>query len=117
MTIKLKRIYEPLADQDGYRVLIDRLWPRGVSKERGACDEWLKEIAPSAELRNWFHHDPARFDEFRVRYEAELAGSTVVETLRQLLTQRETVTLLFAAADLTMNQAVVLRDYMRAHRA
>jgi uncharacterized protein YeaO (DUF488 family) len=110
MSISVKRIYDPPSDTDGYRVLIDRLWPRGVSKSRAQLDEWARELAPSSELRTWFDHDPARFEEFRRRYEAEL--STRQEKLTALRTRARAgnVTLLYAARDTEHNDAVVLAE-------
>lgn len=107
-----KRIYEEPYEEDGYRVLVDRLWPRGVSKEQAQLDEWLKEIAPSPELREWFNHDPDRFDEFRQRYENELREKD--EPVKHLIEQanQQTVTLLYAAKDETHNHAVVLKEFL-----
>ncbi len=112
--IRIKRIYEAPSSGDGFRVLVDRLWPRGVSKEEARLDEWLKEIAPSSELRRWFDHDPEKFDEFRKRYEAELAEKEeAVELLESAAEEDGTLTLLYAAKDETHNHAVVLRDFLR----
>jgi uncharacterized protein YeaO (DUF488 family) len=110
MAIRQKRAYEPPAPRDGYRVLVDRLWPRGVSKEHAAIDEWLKELAPSDALRKWFGHDPARFREFRARYEEELKSERPRELLAALAKRaaRKTVTLVYAAKDEEHNNAVVL---------
>lgn len=110
---QLKRIYDEPSTDDGYRVLVDRLWPRGVSKEAAKLDEWNKEVAPSPELRTWFNHDPERFQEFRKRYEAELAGREAF--LRPLIEKASDsrVTLLYAAKDRMHNHAVVLRDYLQ----
>lgn len=107
----LKRAYEPAAESDGMRVLVDRLWPRGLDKQHAAIDEWLKELAPSAELRKWFGHEPERWDEFRQRYAAELAGNETLERLRALARQQH-VTLVYAAHDEAHNNAVALRDYL-----
>jgi len=112
--VALKRAYEEADANDGTRVLVDRLWPRGLSKERARVDAWLKEVAPSDELRRWFGHDPDKFAEFRKRYEAELAsesGKEAVTKLRELV-KRGHVTLLFAARDMEQNNAVVLRDVL-----
>jgi uncharacterized protein YeaO (DUF488 family) len=116
MDIRLKRAYEPAEAADGYRVLVDRLWPRGVSKEKARLDEWARELAPSSELRRWFGHDPARFDEFRRRYLLELAahGDELAE-LRKRASAR-TLTLVYAARDNEHNDAVVLADALR-HRS
>ncbi|HEY5319921.1 MAG TPA: DUF488 domain-containing protein [Galbitalea sp.] len=113
MAIHIKRIYEPTESTDGYRVLVDRLWPRGVSKQDAALDLWLKEVAPTAELRNWFDHIPERFDEFDTRYRAELDSNPAVGQLREVIASEKTVTLLFGAKNETMNQAVVLQQYLK----
>src|SRR5687768_9440107 len=99
MDLRLKRAYENPAAADGYRVLIDRIWPRGVSREQARLDEWARELAPSTDLRRWFGHDPARFAEFRRRYEAELAGQK--EKLHELRdhARNGTLTLVYAARD------------------
>jgi uncharacterized protein YeaO (DUF488 family) len=112
MTIKLKRAYEPATKADGTRVLVDRLWPRGVSKKAARIDHWLKEIAPSAELRKWFDHDPAKWAKFRAKYFRELdANGEVVDQLRAFA-RRGTVTLVFAAKDEEHNDAVALQEYL-----
>jgi uncharacterized protein YeaO (DUF488 family) len=110
--IKLKRIYEQPAPGDGKRVLVDRLWPRGLARDGTKLDEWLKEIAPSDELRKWFGHDPARWEEFRRRYREELKLQD--DLLEQLTAEarRGTVTLLFAAKDEAHNNAVVLKELL-----
>ena len=114
LKIALKRVYDEPEPGDGTRVLVDRLWPRGLSKERAHIDLWLKEIAPSNELRKWFGHDPEKFAEFRHRYIAELASETGQEAVAKLrdMARRELVTLLFAAHDTEHNNAVVLRDLL-----
>ncbi len=110
--VRLKRVYDQPAADDGRRVLVDRLWPRGVAKEAARIDEWLKEIAPSDDLRKWFGHDPARWDDFRRRYREELQGhEEVLERLR-LEARRGTVTLLFAAKDEGRNNAVALKEML-----
>ncbi len=111
--IRLKRAYEPAAASDGRRILVDRLWPRGVSKQRLAIDEWMKEVSPSSELRRWFNHDPDRWLEFRRRYKRELRGHA--ERIEQLArwAARRRVTLIFGARDETRNEAVVLADVIR----
>ncbi len=98
---------------DGYRVLVDRIWPRGVSKERAKLDEWLKEVAPSTQLRTWFHHEEPKWAEFRTRYRAELDGNPAVGQLRSILESHDVVTLLYSARSETENQAVVLAEYVR----
>lgn len=117
--IRVKRIYEPPAADDGYRVLVDRLWPRGVSKQRADIDLWLKEVAPSTELRRWFHQDAAAeeelFDTFRARYEGELETNPAVETLRGLVREHPVVTLLVGARDPELNHGKVLEEYLEHH--
>ena len=110
--VKLKRAYEPAVADDGTRILVDRLWPRGVSKEHAALDQWMKDIAPSTELRKWFGHDPARWEEFGRRYTAELHGN--VELLNQLrsLARQGPVTLVYSAHDEVHNDAIVLRNLL-----
>lgn len=111
----LKRVYEPAASTDGFRVLVDRLWPRGLSKEHAALDHWAKALAPSNELRQWFGHKPEHWAEFEKRYREELAGEEAQEELAALRGQMRAgkVTLLYAAHDEAHNNAVVLRDYLR----
>lgn len=114
MPVRLKRVYEVPARADGERVLVDRVWPRGLSKEKAAVDRWLKAIAPSKELRQWFGHDPERWDGFRERYFRELdARPEVVGELVEAA-GGGTVTLVFAARDTEHNNAVALREYLRA---
>ena len=110
--IKLKRIYEAPSPGDGRRYLVERLWPRGVSRERAALDAWFKELAPSPDLRRWYHHDLSRWDEFQRRYRHELntVGSDVDTLVR--LVEGGTVTFLFAARDEEHNSAVVLRAFI-----
>lgn len=108
MSIALKRAYEEPEPGDGTRVLIDRMWPRGVKKEQARIDVWLRDVAPSTELRQWFGHDPARWTEFRERYRTELKGSPALAELRKLARQGK-VTLVYAARDEQHNNAVVLR--------
>jgi uncharacterized protein YeaO (DUF488 family) len=112
MTIRLKRAYEQATPEDGTRLLVERLWPRGLSKERAAVDLWLKEVAPSPGLRRWFGHDPERWDEFRRRYRAELRKRPEeLERLRRLV-RSGPVTFVFAARDPDRNSAVLLRDFL-----
>jgi len=111
--IKIKRVYEK-AEKDEYRILVDRLWPRGLTKERAAIDLWLKEIAPSSELRKWFGHDPEKFLEFHARYVEELAQNPAVATLSNLLTQHKNVALVYAAKSEDINHAVVLKEFMES---
>jgi len=113
--IHIKRIYDAASADDGARVLVDRLWPRGIRKDDAALTIWLKEIGPSNELRKWFGHDPVRWIEFGHRYRAELKGNDAeVARLREIVKQGR-VTLLYGAHDAAHNQAVVLADYMRTH--
>ncbi|HEY9236684.1 MULTISPECIES: DUF488 domain-containing protein [Phenylobacterium] len=112
MSVKIKRIYEPSDKADGLRVLVDRLWPRGVRKADAHVDVWLREVAPSDELRRWFGHEPERWDEFRVRYGAELDGNAAFAELRGLA--RGPTTLLYSAKDEAHNQAVVLAERLKA---
>lgn len=116
MEIKLKRTSEPAQDADGVRVLVDRLWPRGVRKESLKLDAWLKDVAPSTELRKWFRHDPARWEEFQHRYFAELdARPAALEELIAAV-QRGRVTLLYSARDTEHNQAVALKAYLERRK-
>ena len=113
MDIRLKRAYEPASSSDGYRVLIDRLWPRGVSKERAKLDEWEKELPPSQELREWFGHEPSRFAEFRRRYIAELRNARPRLTELRRRASAGTLTLVYSARDSEHNDAVVLAEVLR----
>lgn len=110
--MRLKRIYDQADSSDGFRVLVDRLWPRGVSKERAALDLWLKDVAPSAVLRKWFGHEPDRFAEFSARYRAELADNPALPRLAELASTHPVVTLLFGARDKQHNEAVVLKEVL-----
>jgi uncharacterized protein YeaO (DUF488 family) len=110
--LQIKRIYKAAAPGDGTRVLVDRLWPRGVSKVEAHVDLWLKDVAPSTELRKWFGHDPARWAEFRTRYRAELKANDAALAELTGLVAKGKVTLLYGAHDETRNQAVVLLDYL-----
>jgi uncharacterized protein YeaO (DUF488 family) len=107
--IRIKRAYEPASETDGQRILVDRLWPRGISKERARIDRWAKELAPTTALRQWFGHDPAKWAEFQKRYKNELEANG--EALREIadLAEGSTVTLVFGARDEQHNEAVVLR--------
>jgi uncharacterized protein YeaO (DUF488 family) len=107
--IRIKRIYEKKSKEDGYRILIDRLWPRGITKEEAGVDLWLKEISPSAGLRKWFSHDPKKWEAFRKRYELELKSKgTQIETLNQLEKEKGIITLLYSAKNEKYNNAIVL---------
>lgn len=110
--LKLKRAYEPPAATDGKRILVDRLWPRGVKKSDAAIDEWMKDVAPSTALRKWFAHDPARWSEFRRRYLNELHQHAVQIDQLRALARQGTVTLVYAAHDKAHNEAVVLKDFL-----
>jgi uncharacterized protein YeaO (DUF488 family) len=112
-TIKIKRIYDPAAEDDGRRILVDRLWPRGIKKDDAAIDEWLKDIAPSNELRKWFSHDPSKWTEFKERYIEELKQKRdMVERLR-MDADKGGITLVFAAKDTEHNNAAVLMELIR----
>ncbi|MBK7821150.1 MAG: DUF488 domain-containing protein [Tessaracoccus sp.] len=112
MNIQIKRVYEPASDDDGFRVLVDRLWPRGLSKEEARLDLWDKDAAPSTELRKWFGHIPERFDEFAEKYRAELDASGAATALLAQCAGHDVVTLLYGAHDEVHNQAVVLQAYL-----
>jgi uncharacterized protein YeaO (DUF488 family) len=113
MDVRLKRAYEPRGPADGHRVLIDRLWPRGVSREKAKLDAWEKELAPSTELRRWFGHDPERFEEFRRRYIEELRSQRSRLTALRRRAREGTLTLVYAAHDADNNDAVVLAEVLR----
>jgi uncharacterized protein YeaO (DUF488 family) len=118
MAFAIKRVFDAPAASDGYRVLVDRLWPRGVSKARAELDEWAKDAAPSPELRTeWHHADADRFDEFAGRYRAELEANPAAQALLALGEAHDRVTLLFGARDEERNHAAVLRDWLGEHGA
>jgi len=107
--IKIKRIYEPAANDDGFRILVDRLWPRGLSKENAKVDLWLKDIAPSDDLRKWFHHDTKKWKEFKSKYQKELeAKKELLNKIKQIEKEKRIVTLLYSAKDKEHNNAIVL---------
>jgi uncharacterized protein YeaO (DUF488 family) len=112
--VQIKRVYREPSTRDGLRILVDRVWPRGISKERAHIADWRKELAPSTALRKWFGHDPAKWQEFRKRYHAELNQPLQRQALKDLvgLCQRRNVTLVYSAADQEHNQAVVLKDLL-----
>lgn len=112
MSITIKRVYQPASPGDGYRVLVDRLWPRGVSKEKAKLDLWLKEVGPSNELREWFGHDPAKYDGFKKRYFKELDANPAAKELKSVIKEHKTVTLLYSAHDEQHNQATALHEYL-----
>jgi uncharacterized protein YeaO (DUF488 family) len=116
--IKIKRVYESSATEDGFRALVDRLWPRGLTKEKAHVDLWMKEIAPSDELRKWFHHKERNWGEFVKKYKAELAGKKdLLSQLKKLHKEHKTITLLYGSKDEQQNQAVVLADLLRSSRS
>ena len=116
--ILVKRAYERASAGDGYRILVDRLWPRGVTKERAALDEWLKDIAPSPALRTWWGHDPERMNEFAARYDVELdENAAAVQHLLDVARVRDVVTLVYAAHDPIINHAVVLQRFIQERLA
>lgn len=112
MSIKIKRVYEHPSKEDGVRILVDRLWPRGLTKEKASVDLWLKNIAPSTELRKWFGHDPEKWTEFKTRYRAELKKNADQVTLLRNEMKKKVVTLLYGAKDQEHNEAVVLQKLL-----
>ena len=115
--VRLKRVYEPPSSEDGVRVLVDRLWPRGLSKPRAAVDLWLKDLAPSVRLRRWFNHDPTRWTEFKQRYAEELDAKKIGVAALVGAARRGRVTLLFGARDPEHNNAVALHSYLTRYTA
>jgi len=114
MDIRTKRVYDPVGENDGYRVLVDRVWPRGLSRDKARIDEWAKELAPSRELRQWFGHDPAKWEAFRQRYFAELARQE--GRLQELVEMARSVplTLVFSSRETRYNNAVALKEYLES---
>jgi uncharacterized protein YeaO (DUF488 family) len=112
MELNIKRVYEKPAKEDGTRILVDRLWPRGLTKEKAHIDLWLKEIAPSTELRKWFGHNPARWDEFKKRYRVELKTNKEQVSLLKEEQQKGVVTLVYGAKDEEHNEALVLKEWL-----
>jgi uncharacterized protein YeaO (DUF488 family) len=110
--LKIKRVYDPVSPEDGKRILIDRLWPRGIKKEKAHIDEWLKEIAPSNELRKWYSHDPAKWAEFKKRYKKELVGKSELLNKIKAEAEKQPVTLLFSTKELELNNAVALKEML-----
>ena len=110
--VTMRRAYEPAGAHDGYRVLVDRLWPRGLTKEKAHVDLWLKEVAPSDDLRKWFAHDPTKWPEFKARYKAELKNNAAQLALLKRAITRGPATLLYGAKDREHNEAVVLQDLL-----
>ena len=116
MTIRLKRIYEDPSEDDGYRILVERLWPRGLLKEHAHIDLWMKDAGTSPGLRSWFSHDPAKWEEFKKRYFEEIRRRpAVIAELRDRIQQRKTVTFLFSARDTRHNNAVALKEYLETN--
>ncbi|HLA57634.1 MAG TPA: DUF488 domain-containing protein [Puia sp.] len=111
--IKIKRIYEPHAANDGYRVLVDRLWPRGIKKETANINVWMKEIAPSTELRKWFNHEPEKWKSFLVKYKTELENSSLLAELKALAGKHKIITLLYGSKDEQHNQAIALKSFLQ----
>lgn len=111
-TLRIKRAYDAPAAADGQRILVDRLWPRGLSRDRAHLDHWAKDVAPSDDLRRWFGHDPGKWDEFRARYREELAGNAGAVAALRARIGGKAATLVYAAHDAGHNNAVVLRDYL-----
>jgi len=112
--IKIKRIYDQPSGEDGYRILIDRLWPRGMTKENAKIDLWLKEVAPSDNLRNWFSHDPEKWEEFRRKYKEELkTKQELLNEIKQLEKEKGTVTLLYSSREEKYNNAVALSGFLK----
>jgi len=110
--IQIKRAYETPSKKDGYRILVDRLWPRGLTKEKAAIDLWMKEIAPSVALRKWFNHDPAHWKEFQKKYTKELRENTAVQDMLDLEKQKKLITLVYGAKSEEINHASVLRNFL-----
>lgn len=111
--VQIKRVYEPLATTDGFRVLVDRIWPRGVKKETAHADVWLKDVAPSTALRKWFNHEPEKWPEFTRKYTAELKRADAMEQLLDIIRKHEKTTLLYSAHDEQQNQALVLQEFIK----
>lgn len=117
MNVVIKRVYEQALPSDGFRILIDRLWPRGLSKARADLDIWLKDIAPSTELRKWFNHDPEKWPEFKRKYKQELKNhKDALQLLKHLIKEKKKVTLLYAAHDENYNNAIVLQSLIKRWR-
>ena len=114
--IKLKRVYENPSAEDGLRVLVDRLWPRGLTKERAAVDLWMKDVAPSTELRKWFGHDPAKWKQFQLRYRKELQEKKDFLQELKKKSKGHTVTLVYGARDEEHNEALILKEILAGHK-
>jgi len=115
-SIRLKRVYDSPAAEDGFRVLVERLWPRGITKAEAHLDLWMREIAPSSDLRKWFAHDPAKWEEFSVRYEKELEKNRELVNMLEQKSRQTTVTLVYAAHDVRHNSALVLKRFIENTR-
>lgn len=113
-TVNIRRIYEEPSASEGYKVLVDRLWPRGIKKEKAGIDVWLKEAGPSNELRKWFNHEVDKWPEFSKKYKEELKANPVFKELKKIVKEHKTVTLLYSAKDEEHNQAVVLRNLLKS---
>jgi uncharacterized protein YeaO (DUF488 family) len=112
-TIHTRRIYDAAGEADGYRILVDRLWPRGIKKEYAKIDRWVKDVAPSSDLRKWFNHDPEKWKAFITRYNKELKDNAAMDELKQLVKEHPVVTLVFAAKDEEHNNAMVLKNHLQ----
>jgi uncharacterized protein YeaO (DUF488 family) len=110
--VRAKRIYEPKSKDDGFRILVERLWPRGFTKEKARLDLWLKDIAPSQELRKWYSHDPEKWSEFKRKYKAELKNNRALAELRKIIKEKKNVDLVYAASDAERNSAVILLEFL-----
>lgn len=112
--IKIKRVYDPIEKNDGFRILVDRIWPRGISKVNAKLDLWLKNIAPSAELRKWYNHDSSKWRKFQIKYEKEILNNkNEMNSLRAFIKEYPHITLIYAAADRGHNNAVVLKEVLK----
>lgn len=114
ISIKIKRVYDKYEESDGFRILVDRLWPRGLKKKEAKVDLWFKEIAPTDELRKWFAHDPSKWDEFKKKYEEEIKKNENLNKLIKIIIEKKNVTLLYSAKDREHNNAVVLKNILEA---
>ncbi len=112
MELRIKRVYEQPAEEDGKRILVDRLWPRGLTKEKASIDLWLKDIAPSTELRKWFGHDPDKWKEFKKKYQEELRNNKEPVSILYDVLKKDTVTLVYGAKDQQHNEALVLKEWL-----
>ncbi len=113
--ITLIRVYDETSPREGYRVLVDRLWPRGVTKDKLKLDSWMKEVAPSNELRKWFSHEPSKWNDFKIRYFKELDGNSSVQELIDICRRERDVVFLYSSKEKDFNNAVALKEYVMAH--